>query len=175
MGGVPVTVVVVLIAVIIAAITDLRCFRIHNALTLPLLVTGLIFHTYLSGTAGLINSFAGVAFGSGLLMIFYLLGGIGAGDVKMMAGIGAWLGWPLIVTVLLVTAIAGAVYAVGLIVAFGRGEKRGTGQTIENAVRQDDRRRRLVPFGLMMMVGVIVTTACILSGHGLIDMSGGAP
>ncbi len=169
MGAVPVTLVVVLVAVIIAAVTDLRWFTIHNALTLPLLASGLIYHAFVNDGVGLFSSIGGALFGAGILGLIYLLGGMGAGDVKLMAGIGAWLGWPLILQVFVITTIAGAIYGLALIAAFGRGDKRSSERIIEAAVRRDDRRRRLVPYGAMMMVGVVVTTARLWTGDGFLN------
>lgn len=169
MDMVPVTLVVVLIAVIIAAVTDVRWFTIHNALTLPLLASGLVYHAVVSNGLGLASSIGGALFGASIFAVFYLIGGMGAGDVKMMAGIGAWVGWPLILSVLVATTLAGAVYGLVLIAAFGRSGNRSGERVIEAAVRRDDRRRRLVPYGAMMMVGVVVTTARLWTSDGFLN------
>ena len=65
---------VVLIAVIIAAVSDLRSFRIHNALSLPLLASGLIYHGIANHGVGFYSSIGGALFGAGILTILYLLG-----------------------------------------------------------------------------------------------------
>ena len=96
---------VVLAAVAVAVVTDLRSFKIYNALTLPLVVWGLAYHGINAGFAGLADSAAGMAVGFGVFFVVFLLGGMGGGDVKLMAGVGAWLGcrssswWPRLASV----------------------------------------------------------------------------
>ena len=82
-----------LIAMPLALWFDLRSHRLPNWLTFSLLVLGLGVHLLLSGISGLLNSLGGGLLGLVLLLPFYLLKkGMGAGDVKMMAAIGAVLG-----------------------------------------------------------------------------------
>jgi prepilin peptidase CpaA len=170
----PVPVFVVLVSVVIATITDLRAFKIHNRLTLPLLVTGLVYHGVYGGGGAFLNSLLGAAFGFGILFLFYLIGGMGGGDVKLMAGVGAWLGMPLTFWIFNAAAIAAGAYALILIILNGRlGETRvrfqlmwyriwavgrqiGGEDRIESEVRRDDRRQRLIPFGAMVGVGLVV-------------------
>ena len=71
---------------------DIRTQRIPNYLTLGTAVAGLGFQVGLHGWGGLWSGFLGLALGFGLLIIPYLLRGIGAGDVKALAALGAWLG-----------------------------------------------------------------------------------
>src|SRR5262245_20276027 len=102
---------VVLLATLVAAATDLRQFKIYNKLTVPLLLSGLICHGLVGGAGQLSNSLLGMFVGCGILIPFYLMGGVGGGDVKLMAGVGAWLGGPLTFYVFVVAAVAGGVYA----------------------------------------------------------------
>src|SRR5262245_50278079 len=88
-------ILVVLTATSIGTVTDLWRYKLYNALTLPLLLSGLIYHGAVGGTPGFETSFLGALFGFGSLFFFHLMGGVGGGDVKLMAGIGAWLGLPL--------------------------------------------------------------------------------
>src|SRR4051812_45954857 len=78
---------VVLCAALIAAVTDVWKFKVHNALTLPLLLSGLVYHAVVGGMDGFSDSLLGALFGFGVLIVFYAMGGMGAGDVKFMAGI----------------------------------------------------------------------------------------
>src|SRR6476659_7129766 len=83
---------VVLIAAIVAALTDVVKFKVYNFLTVPLMIAGLVYHGFTGGPSALVGSALGLLLGGGLLMIFFLMGGMGGGDVKLMAAIGAWLG-----------------------------------------------------------------------------------
>lgn len=103
--------IVLAAALLIATITDLRSQKIYNWLTFPLILSGLVAHTIHSGLDGLLLSAAGFALGLILMVIPFFLGSMGAGDVKLMAGIGAWLGVNATFTAFLFICLAGGVYA----------------------------------------------------------------
>ena len=71
---------------------DLKSKRIPNELTLGGALAGLGFQLGFHGLPGLWDGLAGWGLGFGLLMVPYCLGGMGAGDVKGGAALGAWLG-----------------------------------------------------------------------------------
>lgn len=71
---------------------DIRARRIPNYLTLGTALAGLGFQLGFQGLAGLGEGFLGLLLGFFLLLPFYLKGGMGAGDVKALAALGAWLG-----------------------------------------------------------------------------------
>lgn len=108
---------VVLAVLAISVFFDLRFRRIPNWLTFPAMVAGLLFNTYVGGVPGLLLSLGGLLIGFGVFIAFYMLGGMGAGDVKLMAAIGSLLGPKDVLYVALYTAIAGGVYAILLMVA----------------------------------------------------------
>jgi len=103
-------------ALLIATITDLRSQRIPNWLTFTLILSGFAAHFVFGGLDGL--KIAGGGFGVGFIAmaIPFFLGAMGAGDVKLMAGIGAWLGAPATMTAFMFTCIAGGLYALVLLV-----------------------------------------------------------
>jgi prepilin peptidase CpaA len=99
-------------ALVVATITDLRSQRIYNWLTFPLILTGLAAHALYAGLDGLLLSGGGFALGLGVMVMPFFMGMMGAGDVKLMAGVGAWLGAQATFTAFLFTCLAGGVYAV---------------------------------------------------------------
>lgn len=165
---------VVSIVSLLACVTDLKSFRIPNYITAPLAASGIVFHGVFYGSAGLQNSIFGLLFGFFSLMLLYLIGGMGAGDVKLLAAVGAWLGVPTIVYVFIVAAVTGSLYSFALLVAQGRltsavttvrvvfrqlvvvGKHLGSEERIESVVKREDRHKRLVPFAVMIAIGVIV-------------------
>jgi prepilin peptidase CpaA len=77
---------------IVACICDLRTRRIPQALTLGGAAAGLLFHLLRGGWAGGELSVMGWVVGLLILFVPFALGGLGAGDVKLVAALGAWLG-----------------------------------------------------------------------------------
>lgn len=108
----------ILLAVLtIAVLYDLRFRRIPNWLTFPAMIAGVAYNTYLGGIPGLLLSLGGLLVGFGVFIAFYMFGGMGAGDVKLMAAIGSLLGPKDVLYAALYTAVAGGVYAILLMVA----------------------------------------------------------
>jgi len=158
---------------LIAGVIDAREFRVPNLLTVPMVVSGTVFHAVAGGWDGLKLSLAGLAFGFGIMILFYLMGIMGAGDVKFMAGVGAWWGMPATLYVFAVAAIATAVYSAVLLVRQGKlsrlllgirvllfqcaamSKHLVVGESVQEVVRRDDRRSRLVPFVAMAALGVV--------------------
>jgi prepilin peptidase CpaA len=101
---------VVLIAAA-ACLTDLRRRRIPNSLTLPALLAGLAAHFAFDGLSGLWAALAGVAVATAVLLPGWLLKWMGAGDVKLMAALGAWLSYPQSAVAVLAALVAGGVLA----------------------------------------------------------------
>jgi prepilin peptidase CpaA len=102
----------------LACATDLRSRRIPNWLTLGAMVTGVCFHAIVPGGSGFAPAAFGLVVGLLVFFPFFALGALGAGDVKLMAALGAWVGAAAVVNVALYGAVAGGVLAV--IVAVSR-------------------------------------------------------
>ncbi len=106
-------VVLVTVVLVTAAYTDLRSSRIPNVLTFTAMAIGPIAHAYLAGSQGILFSLKGLGAGLGLFLLLYALGGIGAGDVKLMGAVGSMVGpYGALVSGLL-TILIGGVYALG--------------------------------------------------------------
>jgi prepilin peptidase CpaA len=108
--------VVLAATVLIAAVTDILHSRVPNWLTLPVSVLALGLHFHDAGTAGLLFSAAGWLTGFALLIGLYALGGTGAGDVKLLAAVGALSGTSRVFSIFLYVALFGGVYALGIVV-----------------------------------------------------------
>lgn len=107
-------IVVLLTVVLVTAMcTDLRSSRIPNWLTFPAMGVALLAHAWLAGFPGALFSLAGLGAGLGLFFILYVTGSIGAGDVKLMAAVGAMVGPYGALLSGLLAIVVGGVYALG--------------------------------------------------------------
>ncbi|MHC4400369.1 MAG: A24 family peptidase [Planctomycetota bacterium] len=100
------------VTLVVAALIDGYKLKVPNWLTFPMVISGWIASAIWFGWAGLGWSMLGTAVGLGLLLPMYAIGGMGAGDVKLLGGVGAWVGVGNTVGAFVVSAIAGAVIAV---------------------------------------------------------------
>ena len=98
-------------AVTIASVSDIRSRRIPNWLVVPFLLAGIAVSGIVDGWSGLGNSLLGVLVAAVLLGVFYLLGGMGMGDVKLCASVGAWIGPYQLVFALMFMGLAGGFMA----------------------------------------------------------------
>jgi prepilin peptidase CpaA len=95
-----------------ACVTDWRSRRVPNILTFGAALAALIVFGWLAGWKGLATSVAGWLVGCLLFLPWFLLRGMGGGDVKLLAALGAWVGPGLVVWVALYAAVAGGLLAV---------------------------------------------------------------
>ena len=100
----------------VAVTYDIRSGRIPNWLTFPAMAVALACHVWITGVPGLLSSAYGLLIGFAIFLVLYLLGGMGAGDVKLMAAVGAFLGPKDVLLAALFTAIAGGIYAITLLI-----------------------------------------------------------
>jgi prepilin peptidase CpaA len=140
--------------------------------TLPLLASGLAYHAAIAGWPGLRLSLGGAGFGFAILFVPFALGVMGAGDVKLLAGVGAWLGQPLTFDVLIAAVIFGGLYSFFLVTTTGRLRQtladirtiiaRGVHRpelSVRRAVARPDQHGRLIPFAAMVALGLFATIA----------------
>ena len=102
------------------ACTDLRSRRIPNLLTGPAMVVGLLLHLAAGGWKGCTGSLLALLLCGSIFFAFHLAGGMGAGDVKLIAAEACLLGLPNAASLLLCTAISGGVLALALAVRAGK-------------------------------------------------------
>lgn len=104
-----------------AAVCDYRTKKLPNWLTVPGFAAALAFHAVSGGLAGgwagvghgLLYAFGGFGVGFGILLVLWLIGGGGAGDVKLMGALGAWFGAKHTFTLFLVSTVFVLVLSVG--------------------------------------------------------------
>ena len=104
-----------LLVAFIAAIVDVSKRRIPNVLTFGAAGGALLYHVATSGPTGAAIAVTGWLVGFALFVPFFALGGMGAGDVKLIAALGAWLGPLGALQLAAATAIAGGITAVVVI------------------------------------------------------------
>ena len=164
------------VVLVVAAVIDGLQLRVPNWLTFPLVISGWIYSAAAAWAAGdglLVGlgwSLFGTAVGLGLLLPAYAIGGMGAGDVKLLAGVGAWMHGEATFYAFCVSAIVGGVLAVGM-AAWRRGLKKHAlqAQMILNeiliirdpaALSEIAAERKssmlLLPYGIPIAIGAIV-------------------
>lgn len=158
------------VMLVVAAVIDGWKLKVPNWLTFPLVLSGWGCSWAMFGWSGLWASLLGTAVGLGLLLPVYAIGGMGAGDVKLMAGVGAWLGMTDTVWAFVLSAGAGAVLAVAMVLYRGTWKHHqqqfvAIVQEIlivrnpeELAARAAERKPRmlLLPYGIPIALGTIV-------------------
>jgi prepilin peptidase CpaA len=112
--------IVLVMLLVAAALSDISTRLIPNLLVGTGMVLALGSHFALSGVAGLVFSLKGLALGMALLIIPFFMGGMGAGDVKLLGMVGAFLGPDMVWNAFLWTALIGGAAALIYITASGR-------------------------------------------------------
>jgi len=133
-------------ALIVLFVTDLQHKILPNAITLPGIVIGFVCSVFLP--PGWFDSLIGIVVGGGVLFAiaegYYRIRGeegLGMGDVKLLAMIGAFLGWKLVLLTLMLASLSGSIMGVALI-----------------AGRRGDMKYAL-PFGTFLAIGAVVSAA----------------
>ena len=172
--------------VAVAAVSDLRTRRLPNWLTVPAFAAGVLAHTVMNGLTGLGFALLGFATGFGILLVLWLIGGGGGGDVKLMGALGAWLGASLTVAVFLASTVVAVVATMAILLAglFTRGysyvhrrylRKRSPGRFVnkkrfaaaEDARREVQIRRRVLPYAVPVALGTWAILAVAWMAHKL--------
>ena len=108
---IPVNQYVLYALLIAAAYVDLKTKKIPNFVTFPVMIWGVVSYIVVNSSSGLLFSLVGLAVGIAVFFIPFALGGMGAGDVKMLGAIGALAGAEFVLTTALIAALVGGVMA----------------------------------------------------------------
>lgn len=163
----------VTVTIVVMAVIDGIQLRVPNSLTFPMIVTGWIYSYTLSaypGWEGLTYSLMGTVVGLAVLLPAYAIGGMGAGDVKMMAGIGAWMWVEVTLYSFAIATIVGGVLAVAMVLLSGTWQKHQAqfwGIWNEICTIRDPEKlaaiaaerkpsMRLLPYGIPIAIGTIM-------------------
>jgi len=124
-----------LIVLGVATFTDLRSRRIPNWLVLPFLVAGIAVGGWQHGWQGIGHSLEGAGLGVLIYGILFWMGGMGAGDVKLCASVGAWIGPGQLFIALVLAGLAGGVMVLcwAAVGGFLKDLFRGTGDMVLKA------------------------------------------
>ena len=157
------------IVLAVATLTDLRSRRIPNWLVVPFLVAGIAVSGWLHGWSGIGHSLAGLALGGLLFGILCWMGGMGMGDVKLCAAIGAWIGPAQLAIALVMTGIVGGIMAFvwALRGGFLKELFNGTGELLSGIKRRglqphpelvlDNPLTRKMPYAPAIAIGTLVS------------------
>lgn len=163
---------VVTITLIVAAVIDGMKLKVPNWITFPMIVSGWIYSTAFSpyaGWEGLFLSLLGTAVGLAVLLPAYAVGGMGAGDVKLMAGVGAWMWGTVTLYAFAVSAIVGGVIAIAMVLSQGAWHKHKTQfwsiltefavvknpEVLAGIAAERKPRMFLLPYGIPIAIGTI--------------------
>jgi prepilin peptidase CpaA len=145
-----------------AVIDDLARRHIANWIPVAALAGGFGWQIGKSGWPGVLTALAGTVVGVGVFLFFYLLGGMGGGDVKLMAGFGALLGAGRLLEAALWTAGVGGIMAVAVLgwKALRRQMNKWTGRALSDGVDpaalslEEREREASIPYAPAIALGV---------------------
>lgn len=166
--------VVFFLVLIVCAVTEVRENKIYNVVTYPAILLGVGLNFLWRGVPGMQISLLGAGVGFAVYLIFYLMKGLGPGDVKLGAALGALKGFPFILDVIIWAAIFGFIMAIittGVVaaVAVFKGAARevrtlrapkGGGAGGGEAPKEPERKMPLIPYGAAICLGAAVTFIC---------------
>jgi prepilin peptidase CpaA len=135
-----------------ASIEDLWRRRVSNWIALAALVSGMAAQSWLHGVGGLWDALLGSVIGFAVFLVFFLMGGMGGGDIKLMAGFGAILGSKLIVVAAMMTALVGGLMALAYLLV---NKLRRVAQPAEGP--QAPLRKHAIPYAPAITLGVLLS------------------
>lgn len=159
----------------IAVFTDWREHKIYNKLLVPAFFTALLLHTFQGGVSGLMSSLIGAVLGFALLLLPHFMGGMGAGDVKLLAVIGAFGGATFVFTCFLYGAVIGGLISVLLLA-----RRNALGETLKHYLlffpilkkpqnlseAMNNSSQEKFPYGIAIALGTLIALFLPLGGGG---------
>ncbi|AZK48312.1 A24 family peptidase [Paenibacillus lentus] len=104
----------------VAFVTDILTMKIPNIITITGTLLGTAYHVITNGGTGFLFAVKGAVVGFGIMAIMYVARAVGGGDVKLFAAIGAWVGVPLTLSILLYSILAAG--CIGILILICRRE-----------------------------------------------------
>lgn len=164
------TIWLVTVVMILAAVIDGFELKVPNWVTFPFIASGWIYSVAAFGWEGLYWSIAGTVIGLLLLLPAYAIGGMGAGDVKLLAGIGAWTLSTHTFYAFCATVVIGAIMAVAMVLYRGAFKKHAAqfqlilneiftirdAETLSEIAAERKPRMMLLPYGIPMCIGTLL-------------------
>jgi prepilin peptidase CpaA len=147
----------ILVAIAIAVVTDIRRRRIYNVLTFPAMALGIALNTVLNGGTGLFLSVTGLLLGAAIFLLPVATGGRGAGDLKLLAAIGA-LGGPVFVFwCAIFTSMIGGVFAIAVLLYKRRFISVAGGMALDLYTQQTPRMTSNIrlPYAIPIALGAV--------------------
>lgn len=160
---------IAVVAALVASVWDIKTRRIPNWLTLSAILAGLAVHAVVGGTGDMLIALVAALVGGGIFAIFFVAGGMGGGDVKLMAAIGAIVGFQSLFQVMVLTAIMGGVFAICLALTRGRLKQtvdniklllvhhRFQGLTPHPEINVANRKTLRLPYAIAIAAGCLIT------------------
>jgi prepilin peptidase CpaA len=139
----------------VAAVCDVRWRRIPNWLTLSALLGGVLLQTVRYGADGIPVALGGAALGLCVLLPFYLIHALGAGDVKLLAGLGALVGPQALVSLAIYAALIGG--AISVVILARRGTLQFSLAEIMTRPTHLTRSGAKAPYGVAIAGGVYLS------------------
>ncbi len=159
----------VTVTLVVAALIDGWQLKVPNWITFPMVLSGIVYNAIEFGWEGLGASLLGMVVGLALLLPAYAIGGMGAGDVKLLAGVGAWVGATTTFYSFCVSAVIGGVIALAMVLV-GRSWRKHKNQflvivnemltvgkptELASIAAQRKSSMLLLPYGIPIAIGTI--------------------
>jgi prepilin peptidase CpaA len=139
-----------------ASVEDVAKRRISNWIPVAAALAGFVIHVYGNGWKGALSAALGLVAGFLVFLIFYLLGGMGGGDVKLMAGFGAIVGIERLLAAAFWTAGIGGIMA-GVTLGIRGWKQWRRGQRVGAGDEPENERDKSIPYAPAIAMGALLS------------------